>query len=244
MLHTAVRSLGLNDTSPFVISDKVVEFAVAGKTDVLPALSCRAFTDELSSSSIAPGGGSVSALAAALAAGLASMTSNITFTKKDFRRSRGLMTEISTRSQQLKDRALQLIDEDTNAFNDYIGAIRLPKKTEAEQKLRDEAIEQAAKNITIVPFETLGIAAEAAELAEKVLRRGIPSTASDSGTALAQAEASALGAWMNVKINLPGIKDRNFADETEIRADELLASARAAAKRGIAYVKRTFENAD
>lgn len=233
ILHTAVRSLGLNDTVSFDPAEKVVELALPGAGGTLRALSCTAFVDELSSSSMAPGGGSVAALAAALSAGLSSMVANLTYGKKEFRRAEKLMIDLSTRAQALKDRALALIDADTDAFNGFIAAMRLPKTSETDEAARAEAMEEAAQEMTRVPLETLTLAAEAAETADAVLRRGNPSTSSDAGSALAQAEAAALGAYLNVMINLPSVKDRGFTDAAAAEAERLLSRARGTCKRGI-----------
>lgn len=233
IIHTAVRSLGLNDTVPFCPEDKIVELAIADTKGSQRLLSCTDFVNELSSSSMAPGGGSVSALSAALSAGLSSMSANLTYGKKGFKRSEKLMTEISTRAQALKDRALILIDEDTEAFNLYIASIRLPKRTETEVLARSSAMETAAKQMTSVPLETLTLASEAAVLAETALKRGNPSIISDAGTALAQAEASALGAYLNVMINLPSIRDSEFKARAAAEADVLITKTRSVCRRGI-----------
>jgi len=235
IIHTAVRSLGLSDTAAFIPEQKVVELTITGSERALRSRSCSEFADELSSSSMAPGGGSVSALSAALSAGLTSMVANLTYGKKEFKRAEKLMSELSVGAQGIKDRALILIDEDTEAFNDYIASIRLPQKTDIEKAARTAAIQEAAKRMTAVPLETLSLASDAAEIAETALRRGNPSTLSDAGSALAQAEAAALGAYLNVKINLPSVADESFTKRTAAEADILLKRARASCSRGIKY---------
>ncbi|MBI9109167.1 MAG: glutamate formimidoyltransferase [Spirochaetales bacterium] len=233
IIHTAIRSLGLNETQPFNPDEKIIEYAAGETGKTLRGLSCSDFADELSSSSIAPGGGSVAALSLAMSAGLSSMVSNLTFGKKDFRRAGKLMTDLSTAAQRLKDRALLMIDEDTDAFNGYIAAMRLPNKSREEIAVREAAIDAASKKITEVPLETLRLSKEAAAIAETVLRRGIPAAGSDAGSALAQAEAAANGAYLNVMINLPGLNDRSYAESIRAEAAELLSSARSTVKKGL-----------
>ena len=239
IIHTAVRSLGLNDTAPFDPSEKIVEAAVSAGEGDLAGLSCRGFADMLSGSSMAPGGGSVAALAAALSAGLTSMVANLSHANRQLHRRRQLMTEISVEAQRIKDRALDLVDLDTDAFNTYIVAVRMPKKTDEDIKKRDEALDAAAKNMTEVPLETLRLAEESAKLAEEVLKKGLQTAASDAGTAVAQAEAAALGAWMNVMINLQSINDTTYVQTRSAEADRLLESVRRVCRRGkISAVKR------
>ena len=189
---------------------------------------------------MAPGGGSVSALAAALSAGLASMVANLTHGKREFKRVEGMMADLSIEAQGLKVKALELVDADTAAFNRYIAAMRLPKKSDEEKIRRAEAMEEAAKEMTRVPLATLKLAVRTAELAETALRRGNPTTASDAGTALAQAEAAATGAYLNVMINLPSVADREFTNRTAGEAEELFHNARTTARRGVKLaIKKT-----
>ena len=238
IIHTAIISLGLNDTSSFNPLSRVVEYAVEGKETGLATLSVSSFIDELSSDSMAPGGGSVSALSGALSAGLTSMVANLTFGKKGYTHSNKKMKEVSNKAQNLKVKLLSLVDADTNAFNSYIEAARLPKKSEAEIKRRNLAIEKAAKTITIVPLDTLRLCGEVIDLAEVMVKRGNKNALSDAFVGVSQANAAGEGAYLNVRINLPEVKDRVFADKVLKEADLLMEKITKTHRRLFAYVRK------
>jgi glutamate formiminotransferase / formiminotetrahydrofolate cyclodeaminase len=231
VVHAAVHSLGLGETAPFKPEERIVEYCLGNRTGRLAGLEVGRFVDELSSDSPAPGGGSVSALSAALSAALCAMVANLTFGKKESKRRNALMEEIAVKAQILKARFVELVDEDTAAFNSVMAAMRLPKITEAEKTTRDAALQEAAKRAALAPFETLERAAELTGLADTLIRRGNPNAASDAGTASAQALAAAEGAWLNVAINLPMIRDTAFTGDLRSRADAALDRVRKGARR-------------
>jgi glutamate formiminotransferase / formiminotetrahydrofolate cyclodeaminase len=236
IIHTALISLGLNDTSSFDPKERIVEYAVQGEEKGLPSLTIKNFIDELSSDSMAPGGGSVSALSGALSAGLTSMVANLTFGKKGYTHSNKRMKEISIRAQEIKDKFLGLVDADTDAFNNYISALRLPKKSEKEIMIRDAAIEVAAKTITSVPLLTLELCGETIDLAEIVLKRGNKNALSDAFVGVSQANAAAEGAYLNVRINLPEVKDKEFTEKILNKADFLIDKISKTHRRLFLYV--------
>ena len=180
------------------------------------------FLDELSSSSPAPGGGSVSALAGALASSLTSMVANLTFGKKKWNSLYEKMCFLGEKSQFLKDELTILIDEDTNAFNLVLNAYKLPSANNHDIKKRSLAIEEAMKYAASVPFKTLNLCAEAMELAKNAATYGNQNSISDSGVAAELAYAGANGAALNVKINLNEIKDKNFCDEMERKTQNII----------------------
>lgn len=238
IIHTAIISLGLNNTSSFNPSMRVVEYAVKGKETGLTSLSVGGFIDELSSDSMAPGGGSVSALSGALSAGLTSMVANLTFGKKGYTHSNKKMKEVSLKSQDLKDKLLSLVDADTNAFNSYIESVRLPKKSEDEIARRNTSIEKAAKTITMVPLDTLRLCCEIIDLAEIMVKRGNKNALSDAFVGVSQANAAGEGAYLNVRINLPEVKDKDFTTKVLIEADLLIDKISKTHRRLFAYVRK------
>ncbi len=240
IIHNAVLSLGLNDTSPFNPSERVVEYALQGDSGALTGLTLIDFIDELSSDSMAPGGGSVSALSGALSAGLTSMVANLTFGKKGYEPSNQKMKDISIRAQELKVKFLSLVEADTNAFNNYISALRLPKKSENEITARAAAIESASKTITLVPLDTLRLCREIIDLAEIVLKRGNKNALSDAFVGVSQANTAGEGAYLNIKINLPGVKDKEFVAKVLIEADLLIDEISKIHKRLFSYVRKNI----
>jgi glutamate formiminotransferase/formiminotetrahydrofolate cyclodeaminase len=221
LIRTAVRSLGLNDVSPFEPGKKIIEYQFEDKGSDLVGMTLREFADELSMDSPAPGGGSVAALCGALSAALSAMVANLTVGKKGYEDVRDDMAVIAVRAQALKDDLLEAVDRDTRAFNKVMEALRQPKTT-AEQALeKDRAVEEANKEATLVPLEVLEKAGEAVVLARNAAAKGNKNSVSDAGVAGLAGQAAGEGAYYNVLINLPGIKDQKFVAGVRRRAEQL-----------------------
>jgi glutamate formiminotransferase/formiminotetrahydrofolate cyclodeaminase len=225
-IHTAVMSLGLDDLGPFVPGDNVIEYKYRGEIGGLQAMRVYEFSDELSSDSPAPGGGSVAALSGSLSAALSSMVAALTWTKKGLEDRKPKMKDLGNRAQALKDWFVESVDRDTAAFNAILAARRLPKKTEEEQATRVGALERANQEATRVPLNVLERSVEALELALGVAREGLEASASDAGVAGACALAAAEGAALNVRINLPSITDAGVAHQFAGSQEDLLRRAR------------------
>ena len=211
IIDIAIKSLGLEDLSKFNYKEKIIDFLVSDKTESLTNLDIAAFLDELSSSSPAPGGGSVSALAGALSASLTSMVANLTIGKKKWESVYDEMCRIGELSQDLKDQLAILIDADTEAFNLVLQAYRLPKATNEDIKSRKNAIENAMKNAASVPYETMKLCCKTMELIKQVALNGNPNSITDAAVAGELALAGARGAALNVEINLIDIDDEIFS---------------------------------
>jgi glutamate formiminotransferase/formiminotetrahydrofolate cyclodeaminase len=218
LIHTAVRTLGLSEVKPFDPAERVIEYRLAG-TASLAAMTLRGFADELSTDSPAPGGGSVAALAAALAAGLATMVANLSHPKKGFESKQVRLEEIAVRGQRLKDRLLAAVDDDTRAFDGLLAAMRLPKGSAEEQAVRDRAVADATVAAIEVPLSVLETCPEAVGLCREVAEIGLPASRSDAGVGVEMARAGAAGAYLNVCTNLPGLSDGARAAALLARAD-------------------------
>ncbi len=229
LIRTAVRSLGLADVAPFDPRKKIIEYQFDEPAKALVGMTLRGFADELSMESPAPGGGSVAALCGALSAGLSSMVANLTVGKKGYEKAAKTMIRTALRAQALKDECLALVDLDTQAFNKVMDAFRLPKATEEQVREREAAVEAATKEATLVPFRTLEAALQLMLLAAKAVRDGNRNSLSDAGVAALTAQAAAEGAFYNVRINLPGIKDAGFRANIAGRAASLRRRIRRAA---------------
>jgi glutamate formiminotransferase/formiminotetrahydrofolate cyclodeaminase len=199
----------------------VIEYAIR-KKDNLVNLNLVDFNDELSSDSPAPGGGSVAALCSALSGSLSAMVANLTFGKKGYEKVWEEADKLAVEGQKIKLNSLIAIDRDTEAFNKMMDASRLPKKTEEDQKVRNEAMENATKEAILIPLETLEIAYQAVQLAEKIADIGNANALSDAGVAAVTANAAAKGAYLNIKINMPGVQDEKFKFDIMTKAEELL----------------------
>ena len=240
LVRVAVRSLGLSDVVPFDADKKIIEhqFREPGRT--LAGLSLRAFADELSMDSPAPGGGSVAALCGAMAAALAAMVANLTVGKKGYEAVASEMAGAAVRAQALKDELLEAVDRDTRAFNKVMDALRLPKATAEQAAEKERAVEDASKEATLVPLEVLARSVEAAGLARTAAAKGNRNSVSDAGVAGLAAEAAGGGAYYNVLINLGGIKDAAFGGRVRRQAEKLRKALEREGKAVRALVARTL----
>ncbi|MCG8567986.1 MAG: cyclodeaminase/cyclohydrolase family protein [Desulfobacterales bacterium] len=188
--------------------------------------------DELASDSPAPGGGSISALNGSLGAGLVAMVTRLTIGKKGFENVETAMVETRDKADGLKARLAQLVDEDTQAFNAVMAGFKMPKSTDGEKAARSAAIQAGYKQATATPMETAEKCLAVLELAQAIAGKANPNTASDLGVAGQVAYAGVEGAVMNVKINLPAIKDTEWREAQAAKTDDLLRRA-AEARDGV-----------
>ncbi len=221
LIRTAVLSLGLSDVAPFDPAKKIIEYQFAPAGPSLVQLTVRGFANELSMDSPAPGGGSTAALCGALSASLSSMVANLTVGKKGYEAAQENMRAVALEAQQVKEALLQAVDDDTASFNKLMEAFRLPKKTEEQAAEREAAVEEATKGATLVPLEVVRRSVACLKLARAAALEGNQNSLSDAGVAGLTAQAAAEGAYFNVRINLPGIKDKEFKSRTLAEADAL-----------------------
>lgn len=220
LIHTAVRSLGLNDVKPFDPKERVIEYRLA-PTSRLASLAIRDFVDELSSDSPAPGGGSVSALAASMGAALASMVATISHPKKGFESKQADLDRIARRAQELKDQLLAAVDADTAAFDRLLEAMRMP----GDDASRETALIDATVGATEVPLGVLEACPEVIDLCREIGRIGFQASLSDAGVGAQAGRAAAAGAYQNVCINLAGLTDRARKAALLKRADAAWAKS-------------------
>ena len=225
LIHIAVLSMGMDQTHPFKPEEKIIEYRIA-KEKNLTAMRIDDFADELSSESPAPGGGSVAALIGTLSASLSSMVANLTYNKKGYKEFNDEIAAAGIEAQKLKDRFLSLIEEDTEAFNSVMDAMKMPSGTDEEAEAKEKAIEEATKKATSVPLKTLKLTEKLLEVANVVVEKGNKNSISDAGVAAISAKAAAESAYMNVIINVPGIKDEEFKEDVLKEAKEVLENVR------------------
>ena len=224
LIHIAVKSLGLDELTTFDVDEKVIEYKIAGEAK-LCGMKLEDFIDEVGKDSPAPGGGSVAALAGALGAGLGSMVAALTPAKRGYE---STLAPLTARGEKLINSLESLkkgVDLDTDAFNEVMAAMRLPKKTAEDKTIRTAAIQAGYKTATLVPFNTaetcVNVISELLEVAEI----GNPNSASDVGVGALMAYAGFEGAALNVNINLPSIKDENFKNEMKAQIKALRIKA-------------------
>ena len=209
ILETAVQSLGLKDVAEFIILERVLGLP-QNVDNALVEMKLTDFIDEVSRESPAPGGGSIAALAGALGASLASMVSNLTANNRGSENIDGILNDAAEKAQTIKNILIKAIDDDTNAFNTYMSARRLPQKTDKEKAVREAAMLDGLKEAVAVPFITAQQSYEAIEIAEVVAKHGNPNSITDVGVGAQMAYTGVLGAIYNVLINLKDINDDEF----------------------------------
>jgi len=173
------------------------------------------FLKETASNSPVPGGGSVAALSAGLAAALAAMVANLTIGKKGYEELEEEMTVIAKEAEKYKDLFIEYIDKDSDAFNQVMDAFKLPKETEEEKEIRKNKIQEALKNAALVPLEVARTALKIMDIIEKVVVKGNKNAVTDGAVAAMMARTATLSALYNVKINLGSIKDADFVEKTQ-----------------------------
>jgi len=225
VLEMAIRSMGLRDVAPFEVEKKVIGLPER-PAKCLMALTSRDFVDEVSRESPAPGGGSVAALAGALGAALSAMVANLSVGKEGYESSWELLDQTALRAQQLKDRLERSVDTDTEAFNQVLEAMRLPRGSREESARREAAIQAGYQAAARVPQETASLCLEVLEVAEVVVRYGNKPSITDGGVAALVACAGVEGAVYNVRINLPSIKDGAFVAQMNADLAQMVQRAR------------------
>jgi glutamate formiminotransferase/formiminotetrahydrofolate cyclodeaminase len=226
LVEIAIRSLGLDQVADFDPAKKIIDYQVQ-KPAPLMSMTVARFVDEVSSESPAPGGGSVAALAGSLGAALAAMVCNLTVGKKGYEQVWQEVAALAERGQQLKQKLALGVDEDTEAFNRVLDAMRLPKATPEQQQARDRALQEANRHAACVPLMTARLCLDVLKLASEVAAKGNVNSASDAGVAGLVARAGVEGAGLNVLINLGSVTDQTFKDTCRQEVARLEADAEA-----------------
>lgn len=226
IIRIAVKSMGLDELKPFDAKEKVIEYLVADdSTRKLIDLTARGLVEETASESPAPGGGSISAYMGALGAALGTMVANLTAHKAAYDDRWEEYSDIAEKGQALMVRLLHLVDEDTAAFNRIMAVFAMPKSTEADKAARAEAMEAATLYATEVPLHTMEASFEVFGIVKAMAEFGNPNSVTDAGVGTLAARAAVRGAFLNVRINAAGLKDRAKAEALIARGAEIAAAA-------------------
>ena len=217
-IKIAVKSLGLDDLKPFNPKERIIEYVMNADADKkLIDFTVKDFAEETASESMAPGGGSIAAYVGALGVSLGTMVANLSAHKPGWDEQWKYFSNWAEKGQKYKNDLLFLVDEDTNAFNKIIEGFRLPKSTDEEKAIRKEAIENATKYATEIPFKVMETAYNSMEVMIEMAKNGLQNSLSDAGVGALCARTAVIGAYFNVRINAKDIKDKSFA--TKILSD-------------------------
>lgn len=241
LIRIAVKSLGLSELSPFEPKKKIIEYLLDdSSTHKLVQLNLNEFADETASESPAPGGGSVSAYMGALGASLATMVANLSSHKKGWDERWKEFSEWAEKGQAIKARLLQLVDEDTAAFNQIMNAFSLPKTSDEEKKKRAEAIQSATQHAAEVPLQVMKLSLESMPLIKAMAVTGNPNSVSDAGVGAVAVRSAVLGAYLNVIINAKGLKDESVKTKLLAEAEEIKSKAEKAESEILSIVAKVL----
>jgi formiminotetrahydrofolate cyclodeaminase len=204
-------------------------------------LTMKDYLEVLQSDAPAPGGGSVSALAGAEGAALLLMVARLTLGKEKFAGDQEICTRGVEKAERLYEQLTAAIDADTEAFKKVSAAFKMPKETEEEKAARTAAIGAGTLESTKVPYGVMELCLSGLETAETMAGHSNPNTASDLGVAALNFDAGLRGAWLNVKINLPGIKDEALVKEFTRGGEEMIRKSEAVAQKVFREVRRSLK---
>ncbi|HNT92743.1 MAG TPA: glutamate formimidoyltransferase [Bacteroidales bacterium] len=228
LIRTAVRSMGLSELKPFNPDEKIIEYVLRDKTrKKLTDLSLSSFVWETSSDSPAPGGGSVAAAMGALGAALGTMVANLSGHKRGWDDRWEEFASWAEKGVVMQKRLLELVDEDTDAYNEILKAFEMPKKSEEEKAARAAAVEAATLRASIVPLTVMKEAFRVFELLKEMTEKGNPNSVTDGAVGVLAVRACIRGAFLNVRINIKGLKDKEKAAKLTAEAKEIDEAAAA-----------------
>jgi glutamate formiminotransferase/formiminotetrahydrofolate cyclodeaminase len=238
LIEIAIKSLGLNELTPFDPQQKIIEYKLQQASQArLIKMNLVAFANETASESPAPGGGSISAYVGSLGVALGTMVANLSAGKRGWEDQFTFFSDWAQKGQAIKDKLLAAVDEDTAAFNKIMEAFGLPKNTAEEKLVRTEAIENATKYACEVPFAVMQTAYDSLEMLSLMVEKGNQNSITDAGVGVLCVKTAVRGAYFNVMINAKGLKDQAFAQEITHRAKALLAKNHQESDRILALVE-------
>ena len=219
LIKIAIKSMGLNDLHKFNPEEKIIEFVMAEKNKHrLIEMDLKAFMNETASESPAPGGGSISSYMGALGVALGTMVANLSSHKRGWDDRWEEFSVWAEKGKEIQNHLLNLVDEDTEAFNKILEAFGLPKKSDEEKALRSDSIQEATKNATLIPFKVMETAFSGFELIRQMVEIGNPNSITDAGVGALALRSCIKGAYLNVKVNASGLTDRTFAADIVSKA--------------------------
>ncbi len=243
LIKIAVKSMGLDELVPFEPRKRIIEYMLEDE-GVYPLLNMnlKKFANETASESPAPGGGSIAAYMGALGISLGTMVANLSSHKKGWDERWKEFSNYAEDGQKIKDELLNLVDEDTKAFNKIMDAFALPKNSDKEKANRKQAIQDATKNAIEVPFRVMELSLKSFDVIKAMAETGNPNSVSDAGVGALCARSAVYGAWLNVKINATSYFDKRYTARKLKKGKEILDKAKELERKVLTIVERKINS--
>ncbi len=225
IIKIAVKTLGLDELAPFNIKERVIEYMLDDLDNKLIDLSLSDFANETASESPAPGGGSIAAYCGSIGVALGTMVANLSSHKRGWDDRWEEFSIWAEKGMQYQKTLLELVDEDTDAFNKIMDAFRLPKDSDDAISKRNEEIQKATKNAILTPFKVMTTAFNSMEIMKAMAEIGNPNSVTDAGVGALCARTSVIGAFLNVKINCADYEDKKFVKDITEKGQKLVDKA-------------------
>ncbi len=227
-IKLVIERMGLSSIAPFDPKKRIIEYMIEEeRQEPLASMTVREFTEEIAARTSAPGGGSAAAAIAAIGTGLGTMVAQLTYGVRKFEHLDADMRKIIPPLNEATQNLIPCIDADTNAFNDYMDALRMPKATDAEKAAREEAMQEGLKTAIKVPLQTMKNGDAAWDNMIEISKLGNYNSRSDVEVGARALEVGIWGAFKNVEINLDGIKDKDYVAKILAEATEIKDRAKA-----------------
>ena len=223
IIKIAIKTLGLEELAPFNPEERIIEYMLESNSkNPLVNMTLTDFANETSSESPAPGGGSISAYCGAMGVSLGTMVANLSAHKRGWDDRWEEFSSWAEKGMDYQNTLLNLVDEDTNAFNKIMDAFRLPKDTESNKSKRKKSIQEATKYAILTPFKVMETAYNSMEVMQAMAEIGNPNSVTDAGVGALCARTAVIGAFLNVKINCGDCEDKKFVDDILKRGQQLV----------------------
>jgi len=231
-IRLVIERMGLSSISQFIPEKRIIEYMLdTDNNEPLASMNVRDFVELVGARTAAPGGGSVSALAASLGSGLGAMMGWMSYGSKKFEHLDSKMRKFIPPLHDAMKQLISMIDADTNAFNDYMIAMRLPKNTEIEKIERNEKMQLGLKKAVEVPLKVMRISDSCWDAMIEMAKVGNISSSSDLEVGAKCLETGIWGAFKNVKINLPQIHDEEYKNNVLSEGEIILERATKSLKK-------------
>ena len=221
IIKIAVKSLGLDELSPFEPNKRIIEYLLEADDNQLEMMSLTDFAHETASDSPAPGGGSVAAYVGALGASLGTMVANLTAHKRGWDHRWEEFSNWAEKGKVIYEELLKLVDRDTKAFNQIMDSFQLPKNTPEQIVARKQAIQSATRKAIDVPFRVMQISYQSMEMIEAMAETGNPNSITDAGVGALCATTAVSSAYLNVLVNAAGVDDKEAIRQILQEAEKL-----------------------